>query len=84
MALAEFHPRRGLGGSAEHLYVRALAVVEQAPDRDPRRRSVLKGLASLYRGQGRREEASGIERVLAAPNGLANAAVSATSSTEDR
>jgi hypothetical protein len=30
MALAEFHQRRGLGGSAEHLYLRALAVVEQA------------------------------------------------------
>ena len=41
---------------------------------DPRRVAVLRGLASLYAVQGRRAEASEIERALAAPGGIAAAA----------
>ena len=54
MELAAFYARHGATGSAEHLYLRALAAVELTAARDPRRLAVLSGLASFYAAQGRR------------------------------
>ena len=60
--LASFYAQQGEGGTAEHLYLRALAALELLEKVDPRREAVLHGLASLYAIQGRRAEADRIER----------------------
>jgi Tfp pilus assembly protein PilF len=71
--LARFYQHQGQMGSAEHLYVKALAAADFVGARDPRRVAVLRGLASLYAVQGRRAEASQIEAALATPAGIAAA-----------
>jgi Tfp pilus assembly protein PilF len=71
--LARFYQHQGEIGSAEHLYVKALAAADFVGARDPRRVAVLRGLASLYAGQGRGAEASQIEAALATPAGIAAA-----------
>ena len=53
--------------------MKALAAAEHVGTGDPRRVAVLRRLASLYAGQGRRAEASQIERALATPAGIASA-----------
>jgi Tfp pilus assembly protein PilF len=73
VGLARFYQQEGRTGSAEHLYVKALAAAEHVGAYDPRRVAVLRGLASLYAVQGRRAEASQIERALASPAGIAAA-----------
>jgi tetratricopeptide (TPR) repeat protein len=72
-ALARFYQHQGQAGAAEHLYVKALAAADHVGARDSRRVAVLRGLASLYAMQGRREEASQIEAALATPAGIAAA-----------
>ena len=72
--LAAFYQHEGRTGSAEHLYVKALAAADHVAAGDPRRVAVLRALASLYAVQGRRAEASQIERALATPAGMASAA----------
>ena len=64
--IAAFYARQGADGTAEHLFVRALAALEHIEARDPRRVAVLQGLASLYATQGRRADAARIESALAA------------------
>ena len=56
--------------------MKAVAAAEHVGVSDPRRVAALRGLASLYAGQGRRAEASRIERALEEPAGLARAATS--------
>lgn len=63
--MAAFYERRGAVGTAEHLYLRALAGMEGVNRHDPRRAAVLQGLASVYARQGRRGEAARILRSLA-------------------
>lgn len=63
--MAAFYERRGAMGTAEHLYLRALAGLEAVNVHDPRRTAVLQGLASVYTRQGRRGEAARILRSLA-------------------
>ena len=72
--LGRFYEHDGRTGSAEHLYVKALAAAEHVSASDPRRVAVLRALAALYAVQERRAEASQIERALATPAGIAAAA----------
>jgi tetratricopeptide (TPR) repeat protein len=74
VGLGRFYEHDGRTGSAEHLYVKALAAAEHVSASDPRRVAVLRALAALYAVQGRRAEASQIERALATPAGIAAAA----------
>ena len=75
-SLAAFFERQGQSGPAEHLYVKAVAAAEHVGASDPRRVAALRGLASLYAGQGRRAEASRIQRALEEPAGIASLATS--------
>jgi tetratricopeptide (TPR) repeat protein len=63
--MAAFFERRGAIGTAEHLYLRALAGLEGVGGQDPRRTAMLHGLVSVYERQGRRAEAARISRSLA-------------------
>ena len=63
--MAAFFERQGAVGTAEHLYLRALAGLEGVGGHDPRRTVVLQGLASVYARQGRRGEAARILASLA-------------------
>ena len=63
--MAAFFERRGAMGTAEHLYIRALAGLEGVSGQDPRRTAVLHGLVSVYERQGRRAEAARLSRSLA-------------------
>ena len=74
VGLGRFYEHDGRTGSAEHLYVKALAAADHVGASDPRRVAVLRALASLYAVEGRRAEASQLERALATPAGIAGAA----------
>src|SRR5258707_14222069 len=73
VGLAAFYERQGESGRAEHLYVKAVAAADDAGANDPPPPAGLEGLASLYAGQGRRAEASRVERALAAPPAIGTA-----------
>jgi tetratricopeptide (TPR) repeat protein len=56
--VAAFYERRGAMGTAEHLYLRALAGLQGVPGGDQLRTLMLRELASVYERQGGRAEAA--------------------------